>query len=209
MPLNEGLIRGIKTILPNGLLNPPYEDLESKEPAVVGGNTEVSQRLTDTLLKAFELAACSQGTMNNLLFGNENFGYYETICGGVGAGPGFHGADAVHQHMTNTRITDPEIMELRYPVRLLEFKVCQNSGGLGKFNGGNGIVRKLQFMEDVTLTVLLQHGGGKGKRWVNNFGRGKIYLRWKWRDASVRIFQMEVNLRLKHLVVADMEKFRA
>ncbi len=100
MPLNEGLIRGIKTILPNGLLNPPFAEMEGNEPAVVGGNTEVSQRLTDTLLKAFELAACSQGTMNNLLFGNEKFGYYETICGGVGAGPDFHGADAVHQHMT-------------------------------------------------------------------------------------------------------------
>jgi len=157
MPLNEGLIRGFKIVLPNGLLNPPFSDLIGYEPAVVGGNTEVSQRLTDTLLKAFELAACSQGTMNNLLFGNEKFGYYETICGGVGAGPNFHGADAVHQHMTNTRITDPEIMELRYPVRLLEFKVRENSGGLGKFNGGNGIVRQLEFLEDVTLTVLSQH----------------------------------------------------
>ncbi len=157
MPLNEGLIRGIKTILPNGLLNPPFAEMEGNEPAVVGGNTEVSQRLTDTLLKAFELAACSQGTMNNLLFGNEKFGYYETICGGVGAGPDFHGADAVHQHMTNTRITDPEIMELRYPVRLLAFKVRENSGGKGRFNGGNGISRKLKFLEDVTLTVLSQH----------------------------------------------------
>jgi 5-oxoprolinase (ATP-hydrolysing) len=157
MPLNEGLIRGIITILPNGLLNPLFADMLGSEPAVVGGNTEVSQRLTDTLLKAFELAACSQGTMNNLLFGNENFGYYETICGGVGAGPDFHGADAVHQHMTNTRITDPEIMELRYPVRLLAFKVREHSGGNGKFNGGNGISRSLQFLEDVTLTVLSQH----------------------------------------------------
>ncbi len=172
IPLNEGLMRGVRLMLPNGLLNPPFEELKGNEPAVVGGNTEVSQRLTDTLLKAFELAACSQGTMNNLLFGNEHFGYYETICGGVGAGPGFHGADAVHQHMTNTRITDPEIMELRYPVRLLAFKVRENSGGKGKFNGGNGITRTLQFLEEVTLTVLSQHrniapyglvGGDAGK----------------------------------------------
>ena len=97
----------------------------------MGGNTEVSQRLTDTLLKAFGLAACSQGTMNNFLFGNNSFGYYETICGGTGAGRGFHGADAVHQHMTNTRITDPELLELRYPVRLERFEIRKGSGGKG------------------------------------------------------------------------------
>jgi 5-oxoprolinase (ATP-hydrolysing) len=103
------------------------------------------------------VAACSQGSMNNLLFGNEHFGYYETIGGGSGAGPGFHGADAVHQHMTNTRITDPEIMEFRYPVQLEEFSVRQGSGGKGKWHGGNGIFRKIRFKEPVKLSVLTQH----------------------------------------------------
>jgi len=123
----------------------------------VGGNAETSQRLVDTLLKALNLAACSQGTMNNLLFGNADFGYYETICGGTGAGLGFDGADAVHQHMTNTRITDPEVLELRYPVRLEQFAIRKGAGGAGRWRGGNGIVRKLRFLAPVALTVLTQH----------------------------------------------------
>jgi 5-oxoprolinase (ATP-hydrolysing) len=119
IPMNEGLMEPVHVILPTGLLSPDFN--KENLPAVVGGNTEVSQRLTDTLLKALGLVACSQGTMNNFLFGNERFGFYETICGGTGAGPGFHGVDAIHSHMTNTRITDPEILELRYPVRLEKF----------------------------------------------------------------------------------------
>ncbi len=139
---------------------------------MVGGNTEVSQRLTDTLLKAFGVVACSQGTMNNFLFGNEKFGYYETICGGTGAGPGFNGASAVHQHMTNTRITDPELLELRYPVRLERFEIRKGSGGKGKWNGGDGIVRELFFKESLEINLLSQHrieksygskGGNSGK----------------------------------------------
>ena len=113
-------------------------------------------RLTATLLKAFGVVAASQGTMNNTLFGNEHFGYYETICGGCGAGEGFNGASAVHHHMTNTRITDPEIMEHRYPVRLEEFSIRHNSGGLGKWQGGDGIKRELTFLEPVNLSVLSQ-----------------------------------------------------
>jgi 5-oxoprolinase (ATP-hydrolysing) len=139
------------------MLNPTFRNDDSKSPAVVGGNTEVSQRLTDTLLKALRLAACSQGTMNNLLFGNAEFGYYETIAGGVGAGPGFHGADAVHQHMTNTRITDPEILEHRYPVRLEKFEIRKGSGGRGKWRGGNGILRELYFKESLDVNLLSQH----------------------------------------------------
>ncbi len=173
IPLNEGIMKQVNIILPEGLLNPPFPADSAKCPAVVGGNTEVSQRLVDTLIKALKLSACSQGTMNNLLFGNKNFGYYETICGGTGAGPGFAGADAIHHHMTNTRITDPEIMEWRYPVRVEEFAIRTGSGGNGKWKGGDGIVRKLRFTEPVELTLVTQHrveapygilGGEPGKK---------------------------------------------
>ncbi|MCF0057603.1 hydantoinase B/oxoprolinase family protein [Dyadobacter sp. CY356] len=158
VPLNDGLMKNVEIILPdNSFLHPDFSDDPLKCPAVVGGNTEVSQRLVDTLIKAFELAACSQGTMNNFLFGNQNFGYYETIGGGVGAGPGFNGRAAVHQHMTNTRITDPEQLEKKYPVRLLEFGIRKNSGGDGKFSGGDGIVRKVEFLEPLQVTLLGQH----------------------------------------------------
>lgn len=157
IPLNEGLMRGVTLQLPTSLLNPSFPDDAEQCPAVVGGNTETSQRLTDTLLKALKVAAGSQGTMNNLLFGNDHFGYYETIGGGTGAGPGFHGADAVHQHMTNTRITDPEVLEFRYPVRLERFAVRPDSGGTGQWRGGRGILRQLTFLEPVSLTLLSQH----------------------------------------------------
>jgi 5-oxoprolinase (ATP-hydrolysing) len=109
------------------------------------------------LLKALHLAACSQGTMNNFLFGDDQFGYYETICGGVGATPGANGADAVHQHMTNTRITDPEIIELRYPVRLEKFGIWKGSGGTGKYHGGNGVVRQFYFEKGLEINLLAQH----------------------------------------------------
>jgi 5-oxoprolinase (ATP-hydrolysing) len=169
--MNEGLMEPVQIILPTGLLNPDFT--KEKMPAVVGGNTEVSQRLTDTLLKALGLAACSQGTMNNFLFGNERFGFYETICGGTGAGFGFDGTDAVHSHMTNTRITDPEILELRYPVRLERFEIRSNSGGKGKWKGGNGVEREISFKENMEINILSQHrvekpyglnGGQSGKR---------------------------------------------
>jgi 5-oxoprolinase (ATP-hydrolysing) len=153
--MNEGLMEPVKVILPTGLLNPDFST--SKLPAVVGGNTEVSQRLTDTLLKALGLVACSQGTMNNFLFGNDRFGFYETICGGTGAGPGFDGASGAHSHMTNTRITDPEILELRYPVRLVRFEIRRGSGGKGKWNGGDGVVREIVFNERVEVNILSQH----------------------------------------------------
>ena len=169
--MNEGLMDPVKVILPLGLLNPDFS--KEKLPAVVGGNTEVSQRLTDTLLKALGLAACSQGTMNNFLFGNDRFGFYETICGGTGAGPGFNGTDAIHSHMTNTRITDPEILELRYPVRLERFEIRKDSGGKGKWKGGEGVIREILFKEKVEVNILSQHriekpyglaGGTAGKR---------------------------------------------
>ena len=172
IPLNEGFMNNVELILPkNSILNPHFPFDTEGCPAVVGGNVETSQRLTDTILKALKLIACGQGTMNNVLFGNETFGYYETICGGSGAGNGFDGTDAVHTHMTNTRITDPEILEFRYPVRLDLFKIRENSGGKGLFSGGNGIIRQLTFLENVALSVLTQHrkvapfglnGGGNG-----------------------------------------------
>jgi len=144
-------------IIPRGILNPDFPEDPAKCPAVVGGNVELSQRLTDTLLKAFEAVACSQGTMNNILFGTDKFSYYETICGGCGAGKDFNGASAVHHHMTNTRITDPEIMEHRYPVRLERFEIRKNSGGKGKHNGGDGVIREISFLKPVSLSLLSQH----------------------------------------------------
>jgi len=157
-PLNEGLMRSVRIHLPeDSLLHPNFVDDPTRCPAVVGGNTEVSQRLTDTLLKALGLAACSQGTMNNFLFGNDSFGYYETIGGGSGATAGHHGRSGVHQHMTNTRMTDPEEMELNYPVRLWRFGLRRNSGGAGQWRGGDGIVRELEFLKPVALTLLSQH----------------------------------------------------
>lgn len=139
------------------MLNPEFPDDPRLCPAVVGGNTEVSQRLVDTLLKAFGVAACGQGTMNNFLFGNQHFGYYETIGGGSGATDGHRGIDAVHQHMTNTQITDPEILEYRYPVRLKKFTIRPDSGGIGKWPGGNGIIREFEFTAPVIATILSQH----------------------------------------------------
>jgi 5-oxoprolinase (ATP-hydrolysing) len=173
LPLNEGLLRPIDIRVPPGMLNPPFPDDPWQAPAVVGGNVETSQRLVDTLLAALGLAACSQGTMNNVLFGNARFGYYETVCGGAGAGPGFDGASAVHTHMTNTRITDPELLEHRYPVRLERFAVRPGSGGRGRHRGGDGVVRELTFLAPVSLSLLTQHrveapygvaGGEPGER---------------------------------------------
>ncbi|TDB67039.1 hydantoinase B/oxoprolinase family protein [Arundinibacter roseus] len=173
IPLNDGLMKNVTIILPeNTLLHPDFQDDPAACPAVVGGNTEVSQRLVDTLLKAFGLAACSQGTMNNFLFGNETLGYYETIGGGCGAGPGFHGHAGIHQHMTNTRITDVEELERRYPVQMVHFGIRENSGGSGQWKGGDGLIREFEFLETLDITILGQHrhfapyglaGGSNGK----------------------------------------------
>lgn len=173
IPLNEGLMKEVDMILPCSFLNPDFPKDAKLCPAVVGGNTEVSQRVVDTLIKALGLAACSQGTMNNFLFGNEKFGYYETIGGGCGAGNGFHGRSAIHQHMTNTKITDPEELEWHYPVRLHRFSIRPKSGGAGQWNGGDGLIREIEFLEKVEMTLISQHrqqapyglfGGEAGKR---------------------------------------------
>nr|WP_183265259.1 hydantoinase B/oxoprolinase family protein [Acidocella aromatica] len=148
LPLNEGCLKPLSIIIPEGsFLAPPPGS------AVVAGNTEVSQAVTVALLGAMGAAASSQATMNNFLFGNAQYQYYETICGGAGAGPGFNGCSAVHTHMTNTRITDPEVLELRFPVRVEEFSIRKNSGGGGKFIGGDGVTRKIRFLEPMTATI--------------------------------------------------------
>ncbi len=157
LPLNEGLLRPVSLSIPEGLLNPPFPEDPALAPAIVGGNVETSQRLVDTLLKALGLAACSQGTMNNVSFGTADFGYYETVCGGCGAGPAFPGASAVHSHMTNTRITDPEVLEQRHPVRVERFAIRRGSGGEGRFRGGDGVVREIRFLRTMSLSILSQH----------------------------------------------------
>jgi 5-oxoprolinase (ATP-hydrolysing) len=161
IPLNAGILAPITICLPeNCLLNPPTHAGPSQCPAVVGGNVETSQRVVDCIFGALRVAAASQGTMNNFIFGRSKtaarpgFGYYETICGGAGAGPTWNGADAVHTHMTNTRLTDPEVLEDRYPVRLRRFEIRRGSGGTGRHKGGDGIVREIEFLEALEVSLL-------------------------------------------------------
>ena len=149
LPLNEGCLRPLSIVIPECSFLAPMPGR-----AVVAGNTEVSQAVTNALFGALGACAAAQGTMNNLLFGNDHHQYYETICGGTGAGPGFDGAGPVHSHMTNTRITDPEVLELRLPVRLEEFSVRRGSGGAGKWRGGDGVRRVIRFLEDMTVTLV-------------------------------------------------------
>ncbi len=149
IPLNEGCMKPLQVIAPPGsMINPLYPA------AVIAGNTEVSQSIAEALYKALGVIASSQGTMNNFVWGNEIYQNYETICGGTGAGPYFEGTSAVHCHMTNTRMTDPEVLEQRFPVLIEEFSVRKASGGAGKHRGGDGVVRKLRFLEPMTATVL-------------------------------------------------------
>ncbi|MDA3960981.1 MAG: hydantoinase B/oxoprolinase family protein [Planctomycetota bacterium] len=157
IPLNEGILDGVRVTIPPGMLNPHFPDEPTDCPPVVAGNTEVSQRIVDALLALFGIAACSQGTMNNLLFGSADFGYYETIAGGTGATAHGPGCSGVHSHMTNTRITDPEILEHRYPVRLERFALRPDSGGNGHHRGGDGVIRQLHFTEAVSVSLLSQH----------------------------------------------------
>ncbi|MEM9435051.1 MAG: hydantoinase B/oxoprolinase family protein [Pseudomonadota bacterium] len=152
IPMNEGCLKPLELIVPEGsMINP------RAPAAVISGNTEVSQSIADALYGALGVIAGSQGTMNNFVYGNALYQNYETICGGTGAGDGFHGTSAVHSHMTNTRMTDPEVLETRFPVRVDEFSIRQGSGGPGQFEGGNGIVRRLAFKEAMTVTTLSSH----------------------------------------------------
>src|SRR4051794_14026835 len=173
IPLNEGCLKPITIVIPPGTFLSPRPGA-----AVVAGNTEVSQAACNALFGALRAIACSQATMNNFIFGDATRQYYETICGGTGAGPGFDGTSTVHSHMTNTRMTDPEVLELRYPVRLEEFSIRRGSGGAGKWRGGDGAVRRIRFMEPMTAVIVasrrnvppfgLESGadGAAGRQWV-------------------------------------------
>ncbi|XP_073411157.1 5-oxoprolinase [Dendrobates tinctorius] len=171
IPLNQGCLVPIRVIIPKGSILDPSPDA-----AVVGGNVLTSQRIVDVIFKAFQVCAASQGCMNNITFGNQNIGYYETVAGGAGAGPHWDGRSGIHSHMTNTRITDPEILEKRYPVVLKRFQLRPGSGGQGRFCGGDGVVRELLFRECVILSVLTERrvfrpygiqGGSPGARGLN------------------------------------------
>ncbi|CUH54216.1 hydantoinase B/oxoprolinase family protein [Shimia marina] len=175
IPMNEGCMKPLSLIVPEGcMINP-------KAPAaVISGNTEVSQAIADTLYGALGVIAGSQGTMNNFVYGNDTHQNYETICGGTGAGEGFDGTSAVHSHMTNTRMTDPEVLETRFPVQVEEFSIRQGSGGAGQWSGGEGILRRLRFNEPMTVTVLSSHriipphgtaGGAPGGIGINRVQR--------------------------------------
>ncbi len=173
IPLNQGLLAPIEIKLPICFLNPLATNDPKLAPAVAAGNVETSQRIVDVLLGALGEAAASQGTMNNLIFGDDTFGYYETIGGGVGATRFGNGADAVHSHMTNTRLTDPEIMEANLPVIVRDFSVRRGSGGAGLYRGGNGLCRTLEFTRPLSVTLVTNrrghhapfglHGGMAGK----------------------------------------------
>lgn len=181
IPLNDGCLKPIQIIIPEkSILNP------SDEAAVVGGNVLTSQRVTDVILKAFEACSASQGCMNNFTFGNKNFGFYETIAGGAGAGPTWHGTSGVHTHMTNTRITDVEIMEKRYPILIERFSLRKGSGGKGKFKGGDGVIREFRFLDELEVGILSERrvfspygllGGEDGEKGKNLYitKNGMVY----------------------------------
>ena len=152
IPLNAGCLRPLDIVIPEGCL------LDPRPPAaVVAGNVETSQCVVDALYGALGVMAAAQGTMNNFTFGNDHHQYYETICGGAGAGSGFNGASAVQTHMTNSRLTDPEVLEWRFPVRLEEFSIRAGSGGAGHWRGGDGVIRRLRFLEPMSAAILSGH----------------------------------------------------
>ncbi|MCH8918951.1 MAG: hydantoinase B/oxoprolinase family protein [Proteobacteria bacterium] len=175
IPMNDGCLRPIRLIIPEGSM------LSPKPPAaVVAGNVETSQCVVDALLLAVGRAAASQGTMNNFTFGDETYQYYETVCGGAGAGPTFHGASAVQTHMTNSRLTDPEVLEWRFPVLVESFCIRRGSGGAGAHRGGDGVVRRIRFLRTMAAAILSNRravappglaGGGDGAKGVNRIER--------------------------------------
>ena len=173
IPMNEGCLKPIEIVIPKrSMLAPEYPA------AVVAGNVETSQALTDSLYGALGVMAAAQGTMNNFTFGNARYQYYETICGGSGAGPDFDGTSAVHTHMTNSRLTDPEILEWRFPVLLESFEIREGSGGAGAHHGGDGARRRVRFLEDMDVMILANHreiapyglaggaDGATGRNWL-------------------------------------------
>ncbi|MBT5358537.1 MAG: 5-oxoprolinase [Rhodospirillaceae bacterium] len=183
IPMNEGCLKPIEIIIPKrSMLAPEYPA------AVVAGNVETSQALTDSLYGALGVMAAAQGTMNNFTFGNAQYQYYETICGGSGAGPDFDGTSAVHTHMTNSRLTDPEILEWRFPVLLESFEIREGSGGAGKHHGGDGARRRVRFLEDMDVMILANHreiapyglaGGGDGavgRNWLERADGSRVEM---------------------------------
>ena len=178
IPLNDGCLKPLEIIAPEGCFLNPRAGGPGGGAAVVAGNTEVSQMTANALLAALGACASAQATMNNLLFGDATYQYYETICGGTGAGPGFNGAGPVQTHMTNTRMTDPEILELRYPVRLEAFGIRRGSGGAGQWHGGDGAIRRIRFLRPMQAVIVASrrtvaphglHGGADGapgRQWV-------------------------------------------
>jgi len=162
--LNEGLLEPVEIVLPTGFLNPDFPIDPAKCPAVVGGNVETSQHVVDALYAALGVMANAQGSMNNFTFGDDERQYYETLCGGAGATSSADGTSAVHSHMTNSRLTDPEILEDRYPVRLERFEQRRGSGGGGGWSGGDGVIRQLRVLEPLRVSLLT------GSRRVAPFG---------------------------------------
>ncbi len=192
IPLNAGCLKPLEIIIPEGcMLNPTYPA------AVVAGNVETSQTIVDALYGALGVMAASQGTMNNFTFGNEHYQYYETICGGSGAGADFDGTDAVHTHMTNSRLTDPEVLETRYPVLLESFSIRPDSGGKGKHSGGNGVIRRIRFLEPMTASIL------SNRRLVPPFGlnggeAGLVGRNWvERRDGSQEILGSTATVQMQ------------
>ncbi len=190
IPLNGGVLSEVDIVLPNGILNPPTTGNPARDPAVAGGNVETSQRIVDVILGALGVVAASQGTMNSLIFGDDTFGYYETIGGGAGAGPTFNGASAVHTHMTNTRLTDVEVLESRFPVRVGHFGIRKQSGGAGQHRGGDGIVREIEFLSPLSVSLLTSRrstqpyglaGGKPGKSGLNTIIHPAGLLELPWR----------------------------
>lgn len=185
LPLNEGLLDSIRVVLPSDcLLSPKFEKNPELCPGVAGGNVEISQRLVDLIMTSFGVMACSQGTMNNLTFGNENFSHYETIGGGSGATLGMNGCSAVQVHMTNTSITDPEILEARFPVSLLGFRIRKKSGGDGAWIGGDGIERRYLFEENLWLSILSQRRK-RGPEGLDGGFRGLVGKQFIIRNGKV------------------------
>lgn len=185
LPLNEGLLAAVEIAAEGTFLHPHFPEKASACPAVVGGNVETSQRIVEVVLRALGMGAESQGTMNNFLFGNERFGYYETIGGGAGACEGSMGASGVHVHMTNTSITDPEVLEYRFPVRLHQFALRKGSGGAGEWRGGDGLVREVAFLEPMTVTLLTQ-SRVNGPRGVAGGAAGAPGAQFLWREGQWR-----------------------
>jgi 5-oxoprolinase (ATP-hydrolysing) len=191
IPLNAGCLKPLQVIIPEGsMLNP------NPPASVVAGNVETSTCITNALYGALGVMAAGQCTMNNFTFGNDEHQYYETISGGSGAGPGFDGTSAVQTHMTNSRLTDPEVLEFRFPVRLESYEIRKGSGGAGRWKGGDGGVRRVRFLAPMTASILSNGrkvpafgmaGGGPGALGINRVERA---------DGSVQ--------RLDHIGSAEM-----